>query len=76
MKRFAAVVVIVLTTPLWAKITVTPGVGVECSGGCSTEVSGDGSEARMCDSEGNCVIIKLAKTAEPNKGSNPDTSPK
>jgi hypothetical protein len=77
MKKFVAVVVVGLTTPLWAKIIVTSGGGVHCTGGCTSEITGDGSEIRMCDSEGNCVTIKRPTgKAEPDTGSNPDTSPK
>lgn len=77
MKRFFAVAVIGLTTPLWAKIIITPGGGVVCTGGCTSEVNGDGTQIKMCDSEGNCVYIsRPTGKAEPDKGSNPDTSPK
>ncbi|HYX38606.1 MAG TPA: hypothetical protein VE954_36345 [Oligoflexus sp.] len=79
MKKFVvtAVAVIGLTTPLWAKIIVTPSGGVHCTGGCTSEINGDGTQIKMCDSEGNCVHISRATgKAEPGSSSNPDTSDK
>ena len=73
-----AIAVICLTTSAWAELIFNADGTVKCTGGCTTEVSADGSSAKMCDSAGNCITIKIGSgkgAAEPPSKGNPDTSP-